>query len=92
MRGKIDGEENARLGGKKIQGGHKKFKGKKDKSEEKGKKVIKSPSNSNENTIFFLQYDNPAMKNKGKGQNEKVRNEYITYNDKNLSISIHIQA
>ena len=54
MQGNIDGEENARLGGKKFKAGRKNLKEKREKREEKGKKSKKNHSNSNENTIFSL--------------------------------------
>ena len=74
--------------GEKIQGGQKKLKGKKDKKEEKGKKSRKII----QKVQFFLQNDDPTMKNVGRGWHNEVHNEKNKCNEKNLSIFIHMQA
>ena len=74
MQGKADGEENARLG-EKIQGRQKKLKGKKERREEKRKKIKEKLSKQQWKYNFFLQYDNFAVENRDRGQNNEVHNE-----------------
>ena len=58
----------------------------------KRKKKEKNPEKSFKKYNFFLQNDDPAMKNVGRGWHNEVHNEKNKCNEKNLSIFIHMQA
>ena len=84
MQGKIDGEENARLGEENSRRAEK-MKGKKrKKGKRKWKKSKKNHSNSNKNIKFFLQNNNSAVKISRTGQNSEFHIEYNKYNEKTL--------
>ena len=74
MQGNIDGEENARLGGKnsrrakKIKGKNKK---KRKRKEKKQRKIIQTAIKIQ----FLLQNDNSAVKNQSRGQNSEVHDD-----------------
>ena len=73
MQGKADGEENARLGEKNSRRAEKIERKKRKKGREKEKikeKSLKQQRKCN----FFLQYDDFAVENKGKGQNNEAHN------------------
>ena len=60
--------------GKKIQGGQKKLRGKKRKKGREKEKIKEKSFKQQWKHNFFLKYDNFAVENKGKGQNNEAYN------------------
>ena len=60
--------------GKKIQGGQKKLRGKKRKKGRENEKIKEKSFKQQWKCNFFPQYDNFAVENKGKGQNNEAHN------------------